>query len=135
MPDAGEHTPGPWEWDENVHGIHITKPRDGTIPLTVARIAGSNDESLANARLIAAAPELLAELAAMKARGDRLAEAFLETREMLGLAEQAVCEECCPTTWKTVDGRPHCKLHEDIRAVLFKHEATRDQALTEWRDQ
>ena len=62
MPDAGEHTPGPWEWDENVHGIHITKPRDGTIPLTVARIAGSNDESLANARLIAAAPELLAEL-------------------------------------------------------------------------
>lgn len=78
---------------------------------------------------------LEAELAAMKARGDRLAEAFLETREMLGLAEQAVCEECCPTTWKTADGRPHCKLHEDIRAVLFKHEATRDQALTEWRDQ
>lgn len=60
--------------------------------------------------------------------GKRLREAFLETREMLGLAEQVICEECCPTTWKTADGQPHSPLHEDIRAVLFKHEATRDEA-------
>ena len=59
---------------------------------------------------------------------ERLREAFLETREMLGLAEQIICEECCPTTWKTADGQPHSPLHEDIRAVLFKHEATRDEA-------
>lgn len=59
---------------------------------------------------------------------ERLRGAFLETREMLGLAEQVICEECCPTTWKTADGQPHSPLHEDIRAVLFKHEATRDEA-------
>jgi hypothetical protein len=53
----------------------------------------------------------------------RLREAFLETRELLGLLEQAVCDWSCPTKWRSDEPQPHSKLHEDLRAVLFKHEA------------
>lgn len=56
-------------------------------------------------------------------------EAFLETREFLGLLEQAVCDWSCPTQWRTEDGQPHSKLHEDLKAVLFKHEAVRNAVL------
>jgi hypothetical protein len=74
----------------------------------------------------AAIATVSAEVRALRARVAELEGAFLETREMLGLVEQVVCEECCPTVWVTEMGQPHSQLHKDIQAVLFKHEAVRD---------
>ena len=62
-----QHTPGPWEsnhsgsyWsilgpDRNLHGEGITS-------MPVAAVVQTNPEALANAKLIAAAPDLLAAL-------------------------------------------------------------------------
>ena len=52
----------------------------------------------------------------------RLREALAETREMLGLCEQIICDETCPTTWRTADGQPHGQMHKDICDVLARHE-------------
>ncbi len=68
---------------------------------------------------------------AVAERDARIAEleaALAETREMLGLCEQVICDECCPTTWRTVDGQPHSQLHKDIQEVLFKHEHLKPRA-------
>lgn len=53
---------------------------------------------------------------------ERLREALAETREMLGLCEQIICDETCPTTWRTADGQPHGQMHKDICDVLARHE-------------
>lgn len=60
-----QHTPGPWSVDENVNGIHIMQDNPGSVDLKVARIAGRADDSIANAWLIAAAPDLLDACQAM----------------------------------------------------------------------
>jgi hypothetical protein len=67
-----EHSPGPWRWDEkNDHGSPLVYAADGT--RVVAFHQGDyNSEpwwevEAANARLIAAAPELLEALAALLA--------------------------------------------------------------------
>ena len=60
--------------------------------------------------------------AALVAERDRLREALAETREMLGLCEQIICDETCPTTWRTADGQPHGQMHKDICDVLARHE-------------
>lgn len=53
--------------------------------------------------------------------------AFLETREFLGVIEAGICDWSCPTTWKTGEEPPHSKLHDDLKAVLFKWEHVRDR--------
>ncbi len=53
---------------------------------------------------------------------ERLRGALAETREMLGLCEQIICDETCPTTWRTADGQPHGQMHKDICDVLARHE-------------
>lgn len=57
-----KHTPGPWTWggqaDDNEYAVHIGKFR-----LVELRYSGdTTSEAVANARLISAAPELLAVL-------------------------------------------------------------------------
>jgi hypothetical protein len=53
-----EHTPGPWFVDrESPHAPLCIKPYPGRV---VCDVEGADPESIANARLIAAAPELLA---------------------------------------------------------------------------
>ena len=61
-----EHTPGPWSWRDDINsgewnlspGVLITPDTDGT--------PGGDKIDQANARLIAAAPELLEALEAIK---------------------------------------------------------------------
>lgn len=63
-----KHTPGPWmTWDESAAEISILRHDDTDEPegnrvVAVAWIAPSHYEVIANARLIAAAPELLEAL-------------------------------------------------------------------------
>lgn len=63
-----EHTPGPWEYDEppNWHGLAARVfHRNGEKyePIAQVQISGwPKRQALANCRLIAAAPEMLAEL-------------------------------------------------------------------------
>ena len=58
-----EHTPGPWElaWEDGKHGV-IGQTTGGKLVAIVGNNPddGRNDERKANARLIAAAPDLLA---------------------------------------------------------------------------
>jgi len=71
------HTPGPWHVSPDMRGV-------GNLP--VAGVEDANDQavancgrggdSAANARLIAAAPELLAALTAVEARLTSVARAF-----------------------------------------------------------
>ena len=58
-----KHTPGPWgccDTSYHAHDYRLTKPNGEPLPLVV--IANDHSEQRANARLIAAAPELLAAL-------------------------------------------------------------------------
>lgn len=69
---SAPHTPGPWVWDEHggtwyVFGPNSAMVADSNEELPLARVRGvgrgaTSDEQRANARLIAAAPRLLAAL-------------------------------------------------------------------------
>lgn len=54
------HTPGPWDVDGR--DIFCRLHSGSSIKVVVAKVAGSDDEADANARLIAAAPEMLEAL-------------------------------------------------------------------------
>lgn len=63
---VAEHTPGPWVYDYTMNGLDFVV---GTTSADVVALVGSDEERgingvmvEANARLIAAAPDLLAEL-------------------------------------------------------------------------
>ena len=74
---SARHTPGPWErFDREIH----CRPIEGSLAkLIVAKVAGDDDESEANARLIAASPELV-ELA-WQYRSDLLRPPSADSRE------------------------------------------------------
>jgi len=63
--DEVRHTPGPWVIDANDR-YHVESPDGSALPWSIATISGSagpgTNRSEANARLIAAAPDLLAAL-------------------------------------------------------------------------
>jgi hypothetical protein len=70
-----QHTPGPWVASHDVAGIVIEPGRSHYLPYVAvleSRGGGSEEERWANARLIAAAPELL--------------DALKEAREVLAVA-------------------------------------------------
>jgi hypothetical protein len=57
------HTPGPWgcvDTSNHAHDYRLTKPNGAPLPLSI--VANDHSEQRANARLIAAAPDLLAAL-------------------------------------------------------------------------
>lgn len=92
------HTPGPWHIDlQSPYSPVCIKPYPGEV---VCDIEGTGPEAEANARLIAAAPDLLAAVhsarAACEARIGVLAE---EKRELIGrgeeFADQAVIDHYC----------------------------------------
>lgn len=82
-------TPGPWFVKQNPGSIWIESPTE-----TIARVgvAGVDQEDQANARLIAAAPELL-----------RLLQALLPyaEQELKGLEDQAPDDDQCAEEAKT----------------------------------
>lgn len=60
-----QHTPGPWTFDKDAHcagGYIRTTKGLGTAACKITTSGHSYGEAIANARLIAAAPELLAAL-------------------------------------------------------------------------
>jgi len=60
-----KHTPGPWKVEHRGYKYIVSKSRDGYITRDVCRMDGSTMAAFAqeaNARLIAAAPELLEAL-------------------------------------------------------------------------
>jgi hypothetical protein len=58
-----KHTPGPWEVDSNAQGELLVMSRDGAaIAVVPVGAYGRSERSQPNARLIAAAPELLEAL-------------------------------------------------------------------------
>jgi hypothetical protein len=59
-----QHTPGPWRVGDAAHTIFGPKQSDGSLAVTIASVAGNArmEDYRANARLIAAAPDLLAAL-------------------------------------------------------------------------
>jgi hypothetical protein len=64
-----KHTPGPWAIDWNVSRLDVFSADAATLVATIRRSALSaaiDDAAKADARLIAAAPELLAELRAAR---------------------------------------------------------------------
>lgn len=79
-----KHTPGPWIWD--IHGEEVVVANERLEP--VASLPEQWDNQEANARLIAAAPELLTELQEcveyIKAHGG--------PRSLVGLAEKAIAK-------------------------------------------
>ena len=69
-----EHTPGPWFAPERTHGtIYVEARLRGTLLQEVAACGPTEHHSqqAANARLIAAAPELLAALRDLEAMAER----------------------------------------------------------------
>jgi len=64
---TAQHTPGPWKatWREGGYEITATAGYVADVPITANQPASVTD---ANARLIAVAPELLAELRSITAR-------------------------------------------------------------------
>lgn len=91
-----QHTPKPWHYHSGHNGeFLITCESGGFAP--IARVKGDKRSTLkdaeANARLIAAAPELLAALYAMMDncydpdRNDEIVQAFNAAREAIAKAE------------------------------------------------
>ena len=68
-----QHTPGPWEVGAAPTSVYAPVTPDSYVYIASASSRGSNDEETdqANARLIAAAPELLAALRALVKQHDR----------------------------------------------------------------
>jgi hypothetical protein len=67
-----EHTPGPWRVVTASHGRTVGVVADDQV--TVVTIRSASDEDRANARLIAAAPALLAACKALVRRNQKHAD-------------------------------------------------------------
>ena len=94
--DIGPHTPGPWRCHKGNHGEFLVSCESfGFAP--IARVKGDKRSTLkdaeANARLVSAAPELLAALYAMMNhcydpdRDDEIVHAFDAARDAIAKAE------------------------------------------------
>jgi hypothetical protein len=85
-----KHTKGPWEIDLSViHGNFVVGNKDGR-PIVESFLC--DDESAANARLIAAAPELLEALEALI--GCQELNKFFDTRKLDLYGVHYICRFC-----------------------------------------
>lgn len=71
---SGQHTPGPWKIDQNAE-LPLAIIESGEMGYGIAEIGERNPINLANARLIAAAPDLLAALKALLAESKNMTAA------------------------------------------------------------
>lgn len=87
---AALHTPGPWALEDHAWTSIVSKPGNGYITRNVCRLDASTMAALeqrANARLIAAAPELLDALQfLMVAHGEQLDLAFEQANAVIAKA-------------------------------------------------
>lgn len=65
-PSKSSHTPGPWEW--SAEGARIVSAQTGVV---VAKLAFDAPESVANAHLMKAAPDMYSALKAVISVADR----------------------------------------------------------------
>lgn len=83
-----KHTPGPWgcvDTSNHAHDYRLTKPDGSPLPLHVE--ANDHSEQRANAKLIAAAPDLLDALQyLMVAHGEQLDHAFEMAQDAIAKA-------------------------------------------------
>ena len=91
---GGGHTPGPWEavkanWDRTL--IRHALPGDAHVPGYIAEVNNIGAGYEANARLIAAAPELLEEL--QRARRVLVAEGYIPAATMDAAIAKATGEQ------------------------------------------
>lgn len=103
-----EHTPGPWNPGRSDMGTvvdnHLSKwiyAGDQYVAVASGRIAGPWDEVMANARLIAAAPDLLAACKAMLPLCRCGGTGHLERRKYDAASGEM--------EWDGFDDCPHCK--------------------------
>ena len=94
-----EHTPGPWEVDRDFYEIQANLGMISICDVLSADVADWE----ANARLIAASPELLTELEK---------------------AAPVICSKLCASVWSAWEGRPHCSQCRSIRAAIAKARGT-----------
>ena len=73
------HTPGPWIVVPACHGFVIAA-KDGQYDVSVVRNIG-NDDNESNAKLIARAPEMSAEIEQLKEQRDELLEALNKAQQ------------------------------------------------------
>ena len=76
-----EHTPGPWAVNEHNDITHAQNGQVAWVRYTYEQWLKETD--LANAKLIASAPDLLAERDRLKAENRRLNEALDEVRDLI----------------------------------------------------
>lgn len=95
---AATFTPGPWRVGErsNGHGIDVCRAIGAPVRVLIAHVSTNRNNAEANARLIAAAPDLYAALRKVQYGG-----------------EAGSCPEC--------GGRPHMELC-DLAAAIAKAE-------------
>lgn len=88
------HTPGPWEYQHSINRIHIVSAGGLHTVATLEPLCDINQE-VANAKLIAAAPDLLAACKAMVTAWDKYeaypvkgtADAIAQVRAAIAKAE------------------------------------------------
>jgi hypothetical protein len=88
MAEQTKHTPGPWmAWlDEDTNKFSVYRDRGRGVGEWVAEVHGTKGCFQANARLIAAAPDLLSELQALVNAVDGYIEAAIRDGEPVYLA-------------------------------------------------
>ena len=79
-----KHTPGPWVIGKRDHDVVMVDTASGT---AICDVYGESDDRPANARLIAAAPDLLAALKGVIAVADRNTVEFDAARAALAKAQ------------------------------------------------
>lgn len=100
-----KHTPGPWKWD----GHNTISTADGeqlTIVGASLQMGGDNREAKANARLIAAAPDLLAYAECEEAfRNDTASKPYLLVFLKHGYdpsSDDSPSEFLCKLRWRAI---------------------------------
>ena len=122
-----KHTPGPWVVDAAQYGYIITA-KGGAYDIAVVRDIG-NEDNKANARLIAAAPELLA---ALKRATDLLArydhdDAWRQARAAIAEAEQPAEQQLAQQAKPVQDQ----DVEDAIEAAYWQFDC-RKNGLNEW---
>ena len=83
LPTSSAHTPGPWEIlkQRPIGGLYINADQKRICAIPTGHVSDVDPVSMANARLIATAPELLRELTIAYAFLDRISEEEIEAAE------------------------------------------------------
>lgn len=120
-------TPGPWQWDAGIippdgpgHYADIYVMGEDREPIIIAEFNDRLPEGRDNARLIVAAPQLLADNLALREREKVLREALETVRDYVGDVANG------HTFFLTDDGKPSVS----IKAMAFEDLTRIDEALS-----